>query len=1562
MLLIGKQIVNRYTIIELIGKGALSEVYKAVDLQNNEVVAIKLLNQDVGSNAIDDVIRFRREASIVSKLNHLNIVKIHEVIEDAGLRYIVMDFVPGESLAKIFSKAEKLKLNEIIEIIIEITNGLEHAHKAGIIHRDIKPENILICSKNNNTDEITKVKLLDFGLAHIMDFTQLSQPEEIVGTFSYMSPEQSGIINKPVDERSDLYSLGVIFYQLLTSELPFKGEHVGEILHQQVAKQPVPPSLICSAIPSLVEKIILKLLKKDPEERYQSARGLLIDLNKYLKGETSFGLGQGDSKTKLKYRTRIIGREEELRKLQKLYDRAAKGRGSFCLVCGEAGQGKTRLVEEFKRYVYEQGGEFIQGKCLAQENKIPYYSFCEALTNYLKAISRLGLQEKEACIQKMRENIGDLGEIIFRLAPEMRDVLGEAPQLESLEHERDNLRFNTVCANFFLGLGEKKRPLVIMLDDLHWADEGTLGLLVKLLEDIVKYPLLILGAYRDNELAGTHFLHRFTGEAKENYYPLEQIKLISFDFTNTNIMICKLLRVQENHIFGLSQYVFQKSKGNPFFTIEIIRRLVDEKALLFDAEGNCTLDWELIKKTAIPLTIVDIILTRIKTLDAEMLNLLSYGAIIGKEFASDLLFHLTKLFMDEVITLIDKAVTLQLLERGSGKGKIIFVHDRVRDAFYQRLSPEERKRYHHEVALVIEELHQGNPGKAVFELAHHFNEAGDRDKSLQYSIPAAERAKEAYANELAIKNFSMAVEVLEEKNQAGLAGWLKVKKGLMEVYLTIGDNEKVFELAKEILGYKIDTIEKARIYCLVSIAYFKQGNLKACEEKIYEGLTLLGEKVPATKFETRLAIMKEFALHLLHGVFPKFLPKMVRLVKQEQVEILEFSYVIGITFSYINGEKFVWSLLRVLNLNWSKVKNPRELAREPGIYGSLFLNIPMFDKAIKNLLKSIDRITGTQDLWGLARCYQFLGFAYLWSSEYQKSCVGFLKSNDIFRRQGDLWQQIYSLLGLGMAKRYLADYSSSLAYFTESLEVGKRVKSYYGIATSLTRIGYLHTEQGDFERAEQLLSKALSLCKDKNIKLTECDASINLGYLLLSRGEYEVAIETLENAKQIYVQVKALKEYTTKLYVYLAEAYLEKFSNTAVRPKRYLINYELNIVRKACKDAMKHTKSWPNNYAGALRVAGKYYSFVKNFRKAEKYFQECINQCKKIHLNEELAKGYMDYGIFLYYQNRYEDAKDFWRKAYDLFRNMGAKKYKEKLEKLLEVKEAWEISTEYGLSSEIVRNNVTTIAQKKLNEQLLLSSMTAVNNYLRSIGDVDMLLEKIMDISIEFSGAGRGSLLLYPLEDDVHHKSLQARISRNLNKQELTSQEFAFSRTVINKVEESQEALLINDALAEEALKTQKSVVLHGLRSIMCLPLITKDKMLGVLYLDNNLIGGVFSRQKMELLNTFCIQAAMFIENTYLNNQLQYEVQKQSACALEQDNNNSQSAIERYLLSHSLTAREQEIFALLIEGHTNDDIQTRLHISSNTLKTHVRNLYGKLMVNNRRELLSMFINFNNKEH
>ncbi len=1446
---INKVVNNKYRFLENIGEGGMGLVYKALNLETNKLVAFKMLKEKVTSDYFEDIIRFKNEIAIISRLQHPNIVKIFDTGEYHGRPFLVMELLEGQDLSNILAE-QKLTISETIKIICEITNALIYMHGHGVIHRDLKPGNIFM---QRNGDRL-EPKLLDFGLSLIMELKHITNEQEIAGTFSYMSPEATGISHGTVDERSDLYSLGVIFYRLLTGELPFKEKILDKLLHQQAALTPLRPGELNKEISSVLDEIVMKLLMKDPESRYQSARGLMHDLQRYTHGERKFTVAEQDQKIRLSYQTKLVGREAELAKVKEVLGKAAEGQGSVCLISGEAGIGKSRLVEEIRGYVYKQNGLFLRGRCLNHENKAPYHPFKETLDEFLLLFKQMEPDFRERETKRFQNQLGDLGNIILKFHPLMKDLISDTGKLVELEPERENQRFLMVLSDFFCGLTENGRVCVLFIDDLHWSDESSLNLLAEITKKIGKTNLLVLGAYRENEVSPEHKLTGIIKEAGVKNFSLVELKLNTLNDKSLDQLITGILGEKEGDISRISGYVLEKSHGNPFFAINILREMVEDKILTQYGSGWNT-DWDKLYKMPVSDSMIDFILHRLKFLTEVQEDILYKASVIGREFEIKLISKLTNLNMEVLIGNLDQLISLQFIEKSPHKGRLLFLHDRIRDAFYAKLDPSAKQELHLSIAQVMEESNEKAIDNIIFDLVHHYLEVKDEKKVLQYVLPAAYKAKTAYANQEAIKYYNKGIRLIESFGDKGTPQWITANQDLIDVYLRIGEYEESIKLSKELTAYMQNNLDKAKLYKKIGLAYFKMGLWKLSEEYSQKALKLLGEVMPVGKSRTWLSIGREFLFHLLINSFPKsFFYKNTRKSREKDKEIVKVYLILN--WGYINNDtnQLIYCVLRMFNIARLRIGKSTELAGSLDFYAALCMAISLFKSAHRYYHRGLALYTELQDEWGIAKSLQSIGCCYNWQGENEKSIEAFIQAEERFKKIGDIWELAFIYRNFAFDYYYLADYQKSFYYNAKFLEMSQKIRNDYDVSSSYENFLHFHIEIGDFKIAEEYAMKAQVINEAKNIVYNTFSVYLHLGYLEIERADYQKAIVYLEKARALKEEHQGtiLENYSCYVYSLLAEAYIGQYRQEYLSLNQEERKMKLKRIKRYAVKGFKRTESWPNNHALALRVLANYYQLVKLNPKAERLLAQAIAHSKKIRKRYDEAKSYYDYGNILKSNNLLEEAELYWYKAYKVFTEIGAMEYSARCAGML------------GMD---VQKPVLPDTRERLRSERKLQTAIDTSRYISSILDINTLLEKIMDSTMELVGAERGLLMLYPENDN---NSLEIKVSRNVAKDE----NFIVSQSIISRVKKERKPLIIADASVDELFRTQQSIVWQKIKSVLCAPVMIKGEILGLIYLDSSLLRGLFTDDDLEILNLIANQAGVSIENAKLYRKLQVYLQK----------------------------------------------------------------------------------------
>jgi serine/threonine protein kinase len=584
-------------------ESSASVVYRGIR-DDGSTIIVKILKQDYPSPK--ELNRYRQEYQITRSLNLEGVVKAYSQQDYQRTLVILLEDFGGQSLEQwIRSHPETfcpMPLSTFLRLAINLTDILGKIHAAHVIHKDINPGNIVL-----NLDTGV-VKIIDFGIATQFSRTNptFKSPHVLEGTLAYLSPEQTGRMNRSLDYRTDFYSLGVTFYQLLTGHLPFSATNRLELVHCHIAKQPVPPHEVNTAIPKPISDIILKLMAKNAEDRYQSAWGIKADLELCDRQLAEIGridriqLGIQDVCDRFQIPQKLYGRDREIAMLLAAFDRVASPEDNsetrfkveMMLVSGYAGIGKSALVQELYKPITGKRGYFISGKFDQFQRNIPYSAIADALQKLVRQL----LSEPDEQVQQWRSRLLTAletnGQLIIDVIPEVELIIGKQPPIPEVGSTEAQNRFNRLFQNFVRVLCSEKHPLVIFLDDLQWIDSATLKLIELMLLDEQSQSLFLIGAYRDNEVSPTHPLALTLESLRKQGAVLQEIVLAPLTLAPLSQLIAETLYQHTDPVRSLAELVLRKTEGNPFFVNEFLRLLYSENWLTFDA-GQRSWQWNI---------------------------------------------------------------------------------------------------------------------------------------------------------------------------------------------------------------------------------------------------------------------------------------------------------------------------------------------------------------------------------------------------------------------------------------------------------------------------------------------------------------------------------------------------------------------------------------------------------------------------------------------------------------------------------------------------------------------------------------------------------------------------------------------------------------------------------------------------------------------------------------------------------------------------------------------------------------------------------------------------------
>lgn len=905
-------IIPGYKIGEKIHETPLTSVYNAVRENDETKVIIKTLNSEYPNN--QDLAKLRLEYQIAEKLKGIKgVIQVYslEQYTHGNLAIVMEPF--GQSFAVYIKQEHRISVDNFFKFATKITQILGGIHQGNVIHKDINPRNILF---RNESDDI---RVIDFGISSelSMERQDINVSKRLEGSLPYISPEQTGRMNRDLDYRSDYYSLGVTFYELLTGILPFYAEDILGWVHCHISKPPSAPHQINENIPAILAKIILKLISKNAEERYQSAYGLIEDLKRCQKQMTErgiiddFPIGEVDISAIFQIPQKMYGRKKELTTLLKAFAEVADGKTELIMVSGYSGVGKSALVNELQKQIVHAKGYFIEGKFDQFGRNIPYSAISQAFHNLTHQLMAEPIGRQKTWKNAFLQAFGPNGQIILDIVPDLEKIIGPQPPVAELPPNKAQSRFRIVFHQFIKVLANADHPLIIFLDDLQWSDASTLNLLQKLVvaEDLTH--LLFIGAYRSNEVDAGHPLHLTLAEIQKTK-DIHNLFMQSLDELSVNSIVADTLHRNPVSTHDLGELLHKKTEGNPFFVGELLKNLYHDGAIKFSTEaGKWTWNMESIQQVAISGNVVEFMIASMRKLSSAAQTVLQLAACIGNTFDLNILSIIYEHSMEEtndklmevlkkgmIVPLDDKykfiSVQFPISQRGgdgdlqviSSKetkasapppdfleaGSVLnpryrFQHDRVQQAAYALIDVDKKREAHLSIGCLIQrQTKQTDLEKNLVDIVRHLNIGkqliGDPRKKEELSrlnLKAGIKAKNSTAYQPALEYLKTGLELLLEnpwKNQYELIFNLNMEY-VQCAYLT-GKFDEAEERIEIMLSNVKTLLEKAEI---ISVRSYQCGISGKLEESIragLHGLSLLGMKLPYQL--SKLPILVEIVL------------------------------------------------------------------------------------------------------------------------------------------------------------------------------------------------------------------------------------------------------------------------------------------------------------------------------------------------------------------------------------------------------------------------------------------------------------------------------------------------------------------------------------------------------------------------------------------------------------------------------------------------------------------------------------------------------------------------------
>ncbi len=1473
-----------YRLTEKIDETMTSVVYRATNEESGQPVIVKMLNTD--SPSPSEIARFNREYELIRNIDDEAVIKVFDVLAAEGKFALVLEDFNGVSLDRSINQAP-LELETFLNIGITIARVLDKLHKRNIIHKDLKPHNILF---NQDTKAI---KLTDFGisteLTHARD--KISQAALVDGTLAYMAPEQTGRMNRSISYETDLYSLGVTFYEMLTQRLPFDDlTDPVEYFHAHMARRPVPPSELNSSLPPVLSDIVMKLMAKDSADRYKSGLGLMVDLQKCLdqlkqRGSIErFDIAARDVGSTLKIPQKLIGRETETEQLRAAYRCVEAGESKVLFVSGDAGTGKTDFINENRKHLETRSGFVALGRFEKQNFSVPYSGFIFAFQELLNLLLAESGERLAAWKTNLLSALGKNGKLLTDMLPELEILIGKQPELADLDAEEARNRFNFAVKNFIRVFARKSHPLTLLLDDLHHADAASLDLLNFLVGETDLGYLFLVATYRRD---ATDFsrLRQALKVISENGESVETLVLTPLDNYHVNTLIAATLKVSRSDSRPLAELVHKKTNGTPFFVNQFLGMIYKTKLLQPNEDGSWRWDDEKIAQRDITDNVVDLMAEKITLLDDHARETILICACVGTRFDLELAGQILDRPFESLLDDITVALFEDLI-REDGDG-YRFQHEKIRDAAYSLVSEQEKPDIHRKIGQILLDrarLSEGGLQENVFHIVRHLNIAApvitDEDSKLELvrlDMMAGEKARSAAAYDSAEKFFSLSAACLPDNawtDDYDLCWRLSFFLG--ESRFLTGDIDGAERVFDDMLDHAAGNIERAEVYSLMVTLYTAIDKPDKALAIGLRALSLLGVRLPKKPGKLRVLI-SIIRVRLAQGTTKvEDLADLPELTDPTDNAIMTLLSMVGAPAYYINPNLFAVIISRGVVL--SLKRGLPTLAA----YGMIAVGLIMgsrlgfYDygnRLGKVGLKVMERFS---DLKSFSRSYFIYAYFILPWREPARECMQYLSL--AYKHGMETGDILFTGHSINVAAAYrlftgfpldavLEDHKGRSAFL-------RRLDSPFILNNYLDTFEIVSQLKGG-EDEETLQTKwddretRLKAIEDENLQLGMFIHYAKREMIMFLLGNFQACFDLAVKADKIVDHAMGTM-YVAEHYFYWGLSAARLYHEQDTADKRLLVK----IIGRTLRKYGKWARGCPENFAHKHCLLQAELDRIKQKKTLTTLYHSALvlarqnNYLHNVGIVGELAADY-------YFSAGYEEiGRAYISEARKAYHRWGAEAKVKRLNQLYpEATTTLQVRAHTGEQSStmtgsvidlsMLRKALKTIAEEKIHTRML---------------------EKIIQSSVEFAGAQKGLLILRKKENideqaDIEDEDVCAGLfieaewtvdekDAEIMKSIPVTRKDTLSQVTLNYVARTLKSVVVHNAQIPHetlpALQSEAYIKSMGVKSLLCMPvLMNTDEasvLIGVLYFENNLTTHAFTQERIETLEIISLAAAGRLE------------------------------------------------------------------------------------------------------
>lgn len=1487
--------VSGYLLTNLLYNSKRSRIFRGRRKSDNVAVIVKLAADDYPSP--ETIHRLQHEYDIARIFDNRHIVRylalepyehaLAVIEEDCGLISLA-DYLPEEGI----------DLSSFLPIALQLSQALEVIHQHQIIHKDICPRNILI---HPDTQEI---KISDFGISSQLHHeTQHSLSLRMLeGSLPYLSPEQTGRMNRTLDYRGDFYSLGATFYQLLTGRLPYTASDTMGWVHCHVAKIPAPVNKIKRNVPPVINEIIMKLLAKNAEGRYQSAKGLMADLNRCQKELTesgsvsSFVVGLHDYAAHLELVQKLYGRDREVANLLQAFDRVVSGSAEIVMVSGYSGIGKTSLVQEVHKSIVRKRGYYASGKCDQYQVNSPYSVVITALRGLIKLLLTESDESLNDWSDKLLGVLGNNGQLIIDVIPELELIIDAQPAVPNTGPTEAENRFHNTFLQFLGAFAQQEHPLVLFLDDLQWVDSASLKLLNFLMTDPGSRYLLCIGAYRDNEVDELHPLLITLNKMREENVRITNLTLSPLKQKDIQRLLADSLGVPFDRVASLSYLAIKKTAGNPFFCKEFFKTLEQDRQLRFDADKKSWVwDVDKIELQGITDNVVELMVANIRKLPKATQESLQLGACIGNRFDLRTLATINECDVSQMVANLWPAVETGLLlplekmnpiqtagkDSSQTSAPVLntlykFLHDRVQQAAYEEIPDIETIPIHLRIGrLLLENTPEERMPDWLFTIIEQLNsgrgviqEARERNRLAGLNLQAGIRARESGAYQAAARYFAIGIELLPEgawNEFYELTFNLKLKSA--ETAYLSGDFATSERLYPEIQQHALTVLDQIDAFEVQIEQYQLQGRYREALEIQKEGLALLGWPIPEEKSDLQNLIdieigaieivLADHAIESLAGApemnDPKAFAKLVMLQKV-------------FATAYLLGMPALMNLSQVKMTQLSLQYGNAELSSLAYVHFGEYLcwNLNDFDAGYRFGSMAVDLAKRTANPTIICRVnHCFAAFISPWNRSVDESISYFETGLEAAKAAGDWVYQGYSM-GIMTGYKFIKGnnleqvFQQSVRYMNALNRVHNREMSDWILVKVVQPILQLQGQtnsQFTFDSLSFSEEDYIHEYASKPVQLAAFYLSkLRNAYYFDDRGSWEDLTDKLDLIEKGLPEQIDIADGIFYASLMLLERCSGGTSDEQARYRRCLESLESRIKVWAHSSPETFSHKYTLIEAEKAQLSGDPLRAMALYDTAI----EMAGDSRFMHM-EALCNEL--YGKFWLRQGRHRIAQLYLQEARYLYLLWGASA------KAVQLQDKYPelfVTTPRlrGTSGEVAS---ATDSSDSSSASMDLLSITKAAQAISSDIDFRKLLTKVIRIIIENAGAQRGVLILLSedkLKVQAAADTLEDRVE--VLQDTIVEDQVDIPQSVIHYVYRTGESVVLGSREERGPFDADPYFQASSVESTLCIPVRQHDEITGVLYLENETVASAFDLNRIEVLELLLAQAAISLENARL--------------------------------------------------------------------------------------------------